>query len=112
MVREREKENMSTEQQQAVQNAEQYMAQRQTIINAMVRLWCSSLHGHGLPTEDNFSGWLDSFGWDIMRQAIPKTANKARREERSGCPMDLSGLERYCTGTARALAREKGFWKK
>jgi hypothetical protein len=91
---------------------EKYMEQRQNHINALVRLWCSSLQGHAVPTEVNFIGWLDSFGWNIMRQAIPKTANKARREERNGCPMNLSGLEAYTTGTARALAREAGFWKK
>jgi hypothetical protein len=93
-------------------NVEQFLQERQKRINGLVRLWSSSLHGHPVPTVDNFSGWLDTFGWEIMRQAIPKTANKARREERSGCPMNLSGLERYCTGTARALAREAGFWKK
>ena len=88
------------------QDPEQFLETRQRHINGLVRLWCSSLHGHPVPTEDNFSGWVDSFGWEIMKQAIPKTANKARREERSGSPMNLSGLERYCTGTALALTRE------
>lgn len=97
---------------EVMQDPEQYMAERQRHVNALVKLWCSSLHGHPVPTEVNFSGWLDSFGWEIMKQAIPKTANKARREERNGSPMNLSGLEAYCTGTARALAREAGFWKR
>jgi hypothetical protein len=97
---------------EVTQDPEKYLEGRQKHISALVRLWCSSLHGYPVPTEDNFSGWVDSFGWDIMRQAIPKTANKARREERGGSPMNLSGLEAYATGTARALAREAGFWMK
>jgi hypothetical protein len=96
---------------EVMQDPDKYLETRQRHINALVRLWCSALHGHAVPTEDNFSGWLDSFGWEIMRQVIPKTANKARKEERNGSPMNLSGLEAYTTGTAKRIAFEKGFWK-
>ena len=96
---------------QLVQDPEKYMAQRQTLVSALFRLWTSSMPSEHVPTEINFAGWLDTFGAELVATAIKKTANKARREMRARCPMNGGALEAYATGTMKHLARESGVWK-
>jgi hypothetical protein len=96
---------------QLAQDPEKYLAQRHTLVSALFRLWTSSMPSEHVPTQDNFSGWLDTFGAELAATAIRKTANKARKEMRVHCPMDGRGLESYATATMKHLAREKGIWK-
>jgi hypothetical protein len=96
---------------QLTQDPEKYLQQRQTLVSALFRLWTSSMPSEHVPTEDNFSGWLDTFGAELAATAIKKTANKARKEMRAHCPMNGSALEAYATATMKHIAREKGIWK-
>ena len=59
-----------------------------------------------VPTPDNFSGWLDTFGAELAATAIRKTANKARIEMRARCPMSGRDLEAYATATTRTRSRK------
>lgn len=97
--------------QQLIQDPAKYIAQRQAVVSALFRLWTSSMPSDHVPTEDNFHGWLDTFGAELAATAIKKTANKARKEMRARCPMNGSALEAYATATMKHLAREKGIWK-
>jgi hypothetical protein len=99
--------NMTSEQ-QLVQDPEHFIAHRAKLINALVRLWSSSIPDHQ-PTEQNFVGWLDTFGPEVAAAAIKRTANKARTRQRERAPMDAQELERYCTGTAKVMGRAAGF---
>jgi hypothetical protein len=96
---------------QLMQDPEKFMAQRQTLASALFRLWTTSMPSEHVPSEVNFTGWLDTFGAELAAEAIQKTANKARREMRSRCAMNGSALEAYATATMKHLAREKGVWK-
>ncbi len=96
---------------QLMEDPEKYLAQRQTLVSALFRLWTSSMPSEHVPTENNFTGWFDTFGAELAAMAIKKTANKARKEMRARCPMTGSALEAYATATMKHLAREKGIWK-
>ena len=96
---------------QLMQDPEKYLAQRQTLVSALFRLWTSSMPSEHVPTEDNFSGWIDTFGLELAAMAIKKTANKARKEIRAHFPMNGSALEAYATATMKHIAREKGIWQ-
>lgn len=98
---------MNTEQ-QLMQNPDLYFAQRQKTVNALFRLWATVIPDHQ-PSEDNFGGWLDTFGAEIAAKAIRRTADKVRTLKRQRMPMDGPDMERYCTGTAKHLGREAGF---
>ena len=100
--------NMTSEQ-QLVQDPENFIAHRQKLINALVGLWSSSIPADHLPTEQNFSGWLDTFGAEVAAAAIRRTANKARTRQRSQSPMDAKELEAYATGTMKVMGRAAGF---
>jgi hypothetical protein len=99
---------MTTEQ-QLLQDPEHFIAHRQKLINALVRLWSSSIPADHLPTQPNFAGWLDTFGPEVAAAAIRRTANKARKRLREHSPMDAQEMERYCTGTAKGMGRAAGF---
>jgi hypothetical protein len=88
------------------QNPEMFLDEREKRVNALVRLWSSSIAGAHLPTKDNFFGWLDSFGLEVAAAAIQRTAHKARKMERGHTPMDACDLERYTTGTMKRMAEE------
>jgi hypothetical protein len=96
---------------QLMQDPEKYIAQRQTFVSALFRLWTTSMPSDHVPTEDNFTGWLDTFGAELAATAIRKTANKARKEMRAHYPMNGRALEQYATATMKHLARETGIWK-
>jgi hypothetical protein len=97
-----------TSEQQLVANPDLYFAQRQKLVNALFRLWSTVITDHQ-PTEDNFAGWLDTFGAEITAKAIRRTADKVRTQKRQRMPLDGPDMERYCTGTAKHLGREAGF---
>lgn len=97
---------MNTE--QLMQNPDQYLAQRQKLVSALYRMWATLIPDHQ-PTEDNFAGWLDTFGPDAAARAIKRTADKARTLRRQRMPMNGHDLERYATGTMKHLGREAGF---
>jgi hypothetical protein len=99
--------NMTSEQ-QLVQDPEHFIAHRQKLINALVGLWSSSIPDH-LPTEQNFSGWLDTFGPEVAAAAIKRTANKARTRQREHAPMGASELEKYATGCMKVMGRAAGY---
>ena len=96
---------------QLIQDPEKYLKERQGLHSALFRLWTTSMPSEHVPTPDNFSGWLDTFGLEIAAIAIKKTANKARKVMREHCPMNGRDLESYATATMKHLAREKGLWK-
>ncbi len=94
-----------TSEQQLVQDPEHFLAHRQKLINALVGLWSSSIPADHLPTEQNFAGWLDTFGPEVAAAAITRTANKARTRQRDRSPMAVQELEAYATGTMKAMGR-------
>ncbi len=96
---------------QLIQDPQKYLAQRQALASALFQLWTTSMPSEHVPTEDNFTGWLDTFGAELAATAIRKTANKARKEQRARCPMNGSALEAYATATMKHIAREKGIWQ-
>lgn len=99
---------MTTEQ-QLLQDPEHYIAHRAKLINALLRLWSSSIPADHLPTAQNFAGWLDTFGPEVAAAAIKRTANKARTRQREHSPMDAKELEAYATGTMKVMGRAAGF---
>ena len=98
-----------TSQQQLVQDPEHFIAHRQKLIDALVGLWSSSIPADHLPTKQNFSGWLDTFGPEVAAAAIKQTAKKARNRQRERSPMTAQELEAYATGTMKAMGRAAGF---
>jgi hypothetical protein len=100
--------NMTSEQ-QLVQDPEHFLAHRQKLISALVGLWSSSIPADHVPTEQNFVGWLDTFGPEVAAAAIKRTANKARTRQRERSPMAVQELEAYATGTMKAMARAARF---
>src|SRR5882762_10515600 len=95
---------MTKNETQLNQNPEKFLDEREKRVNALMRLWTSSVAGAHLPTKDNFYGWIDSFGLVVAAAAIQRTSHKARKMERSHSPMDASELERYTTGTMKRMA--------
>ena len=74
------------------------------IATALSRLWASLIPCHQ-PSDENFTGWVDTFGPTTAAAAIRRTAAKARTQRRLNQPMGASELERYCTGTMKHLGR-------
>jgi hypothetical protein len=97
-----------TSEQQLVQDPVEFMAKREKLVTALVRLWASSITDH-LPTVQNFHGWVDTFGPEVTVAAIRRTSHKARTREREQSPMDAKELEAYATGTMKAMGRAAGY---
>jgi hypothetical protein len=98
---------MTNEQQLFTADPDLYLAQRQKMTLALYRLWSSLIPDHQ-PTEQNFAGWLDTFGAEAAAIAIRRTAQKARTRMREHDPMRLTDLERYATGTMKHLGKASG----
>lgn len=94
--------NVTTE--QLLSNPDSYIEKRQKLVNALFHLWATLIPEHQ-PSEENFAGWLDTFGAENAALAIRRTAGKARTRRREHDPMDGRDLERYATGTMKHLGR-------
>jgi hypothetical protein len=85
-----------------LQDPEKFTEIRRRQMLALFRLWSSLIHEHQ-PTEENFCGWLETFGVEVTADAIRRTAAKARKRRREHDPMDARDLERYATGTMKRM---------
>src|SRR5580704_13370679 len=81
---------------------EQFTETRRKQMLALFRLWSSLMYEHQ-PTQENFYGWLDTFGLTVAADAIRRTSAKARKRRREHDPMDARDLERYATGTMKRM---------
>ena len=98
-----------TSEQQLVSNPDNFIAHRQKLINALAGLWSTSMPGEHLPTQQDFAGWLHTFGAEVAAAAIQRTAAKARKRLRERAPMGASELEKYATGCMKVMGRAAGF---